>query len=69
MARNIRGNRDGANGGNDSYTVHGRGVVDRQTLVKEVKAGQHPHHHVLTVEGEEYVRDNPDSSTTDNNNR
>ncbi|HBC3412350.1 TPA: DUF3892 domain-containing protein, partial [Vibrio parahaemolyticus] len=39
MAKNIRGNNDGEHGENDSYTIQGRGVVSRETLVDEVNAG------------------------------
>jgi hypothetical protein len=37
--------------------------------VREVKAGKHPDAHVVKVNGREYVRENPDSSTKDNVNR
>ena len=69
MAKNIRGNNDGANGENDSYTIAGRGVVDRKTLVKETRNGNHPKHHVIKVNGEEYVRANPDNKNSNNINK
>ncbi|WP_335899807.1 DUF3892 domain-containing protein [Shewanella algae] len=69
MATNIRGNNDGEHGENDSYTIHGRGVVDRDTLVNEVNNGQHPNHHVVSVNGQEYVRSNPDSTESNNINK
>ena len=43
----INGNGGGANGGNTSYSVKGRGNVSRAKLVKEVKQGKHPDTHVL----------------------
>lgn len=69
MATNIRGNNDGTNGGNDSYTIQGRGVVERNTLVQEVNQGKHPNHHVITVNGQDYVRANPNSNNKDNVNK
>lgn len=66
MAKNIKGNHDGKNGENASYTIAGRGVVSRAALVKEVKAGKHPNHHVYTQDGVQYVRANPDDSNSNN---
>ena len=38
MAKNITGNHDGLKGGNDTYTIQGRGSdMPRKTLVEEVK--------------------------------
>lgn len=69
MAKNIRGNNDGENGENDSYTITGRGVVSRETLVQEVEQGKHPHHHVVNINGEDYVRSNPDRTIGNNVNK
>lgn len=69
MAKNIRGNNDGSNGENDSYTIAGRGVVNRAALVRETHSGKHPCHHVVRVNGEEYVRANPDSQSANNVNK
>lgn len=69
MAKNIRGNNDGSNGENDSYTIAGRGVVNRGTLVQETRNGQHPSHHVVHINGEDYVRANPDSQNSNNVNK
>jgi hypothetical protein len=67
MAKNIRGNADNKNGSNNSYTIHGRGVVSRAKLVKETANGQHPNHHVVkNISGKKSVRANPDK-TKDNN--
>ncbi|HAS6997833.1 TPA: DUF3892 domain-containing protein [Vibrio parahaemolyticus] len=69
MAKNIRGNNDGTNGENDSYSIAGRGVVDRQTLVDETRNGNHPNHHVVRINGEDYVRANPDAKNSNNINK
>lgn len=69
MARNIRGNRDGENGENLTYTIHGRGVVERELLVEEVENGKHPNHSVYEINGTKFVRANPNSSEEDNINR
>ena len=66
MANNINGNGDGPNGRNDSYTIPGRGVVDRDTLVSEVESGRHPNFHTIDVGGESYVRANPDANCDNN---
>ena len=49
--------------------VGNRPNVTRPEAVKEVEAGKHPRAHVIEVENQKYVRDNPDGSTRDNVNR
>lgn len=66
MAIKIRGNQDGKNGENQSYTIHGRGTVSRAQLVKEVKKGMHPHHHVIKVNGVNFARSDANHKRTDN---
>lgn len=66
MAKNIRGNGDGKNGENQSYTVWGRGPVSRAQLVREVRNGQHPNFGIVTVDGTPYVRANPDGQKGNN---
>ncbi|WP_102402232.1 DUF3892 domain-containing protein [Vibrio cyclitrophicus] len=66
MAKNIRGNQDGKNGENQSYTVPGRGEVSRPKMVREVKQGKHENHSIYTREGVEYVRAKPDLSKGNN---
>lgn len=66
MAKNIRGNADGKNRENQSYTIHGRGKISREQAVKEVKENKHPNHHVIIVNGVEYIRANNDSSQDNN---
>ena len=65
----IRGNNDGEGGRNETYRIGPRKNVTRKVAVREVKQGKHPDHHVMTRDGQEYVRDNPDRSTKDNVNR
>lgn len=65
----IKGNRDGKNGRNETYNIGPRKNVPRKTAVKEVKDGKHSGAHVVKINGNEYVRDNPDSSKRDNVNR
>ena len=69
MAVNIRGNRDGENGHNESYTVLGRGTVSRPRLVREVKSGKYPKHTTTKINGVEYVKAKPDYKTKNNVNR
>lgn len=69
MAKNITGNNDGCNGRNESYRIHGRGVVSRTTLVREIESCRHPNHSVYERNGESYVRANPDSSECNNVNK
>ena len=67
MANTIKGNQDGENGENESYTIPGRGSnIPRRTVVREVKKGNHPNHSVYKRDGEEYVRANPDSQKKNN---
>lgn len=65
----IKGNNDGPNGRNETYQIGSRKEVTRAEAVKEVKAGKHPDSHVVKINGNEYVRDNPDDSKKDNVNR
>lgn len=65
----IRGKNDGPNGRNDHYDVGGRKDVPRRNIVAEIKRGEHPGAHVYRRNGNEYARDNPDSSTKDNVNK
>jgi len=69
MAVNIRGNRDGENGHNDSYTISGRGVVPRAKLVREVKLDKHPNHTTTKIGGVEYVKAKPDNQMKNNVNK
>jgi hypothetical protein len=67
MANIIKGNQDGENGENETYSIPGRSSsIPRKTVVKEVKAGQHPNFGIYKREGVEYVRGKPDNTTKDN---
>lgn len=67
MAKNIKGNRDGADGENNTYNISGRGKsIPRDILVKEIKQGKHPDYIVTKIEGKEYVKSKPNSSEKDN---
>lgn len=65
----IIGNNDGKNGRNESYKIGSRKNVSRRVAVREVEQGKHPGAHTVKINGEKYVRDNPDNSTRDNVNR
>ena len=67
MANKIKGNRDGENGENDSYSIPGRGsAIPRTTVVREVRKGLHPKFGIYKRNGEEYVRGKPDNTNKDN---
>lgn len=66
MAKHIRGNGDGKNGENQSYTIPGRGNVPRPQLVHEVEAGKNPDFGIVTRNGTPYVRANPDGRKGNN---
>jgi len=66
MANIIKGNHDGENGRNESYTIPGRGTVPRPNLVREVESGQHLDFSTYRIHGQKYVRANPDSSKDNN---
>ncbi|MDO9056403.1 MAG: DUF3892 domain-containing protein [Sulfuricurvum sp.] len=67
MAKNIKGNHDGAKGGNDTYNIVGRGTnIPRKTIVQEIKQGKHPEHTVTKIDGKEYAKAKPNSSEKDN---
>jgi len=65
----IRGNNDGPGGRNETYNIGKRKNVPRKTVVKEVENGKHPDAHVVKVNDQKYVRDNPDNSKDDNVNK
>lgn len=65
----ITGNGDGENGGNDHYRVGNNRNVPRHQIVTEVDAGLHPGYHTVEIDGESYVRGNPNGSDSDNVNK
>lgn len=66
MARKIKGNHDGPNGANNSYTIPGRGQVSRPQVVREVEQGKHSDFGTYERNGKTYVRGNPDRSKKNN---
>ncbi len=66
---NIKGNQDGPNNRNETYDIGERKNVPKGQVVQEVKDGVHSGYHIYEINGQEYVRDNPDESVTDNVNR
>lgn len=62
----ITGNKDGRNGRNESYNIGSRKNVPRKKAIIEVKKGNHPDYHVFKINGQEYIRDNPDHRKRDN---
>lgn len=69
MAKNITGNQDGLKGGNETYTIHGRGVIPRAQAVEETKRGKHPNHTTTKINGKEYLKAKPNDKIKDNINR
>ena len=65
----IKGNNDGPSGRNETYNIGSRKEVPRKQVVKEIKQGIHKDVHVVKINGQEYARDNPDHSKSDNVNR
>ena len=56
----IIGNNDGPGGRNETYDIGRRKNIPRKTVVREVEQGKHPGAHTVMINGEKYVRDNPD---------
>lgn len=68
MSSRIKGNNDGPNGRNESYTYKGK-TYTRTQMVKRVEQGLHQENTVVTIKGKKYVKDKPDQSKKDNVNR
>lgn len=67
MAKNIKGNHDGLNGGNETYNIQGRGInIPREIIVKEISQGKHPSHIITEINGKKYVKAKPNSKADDN---
>lgn len=69
LAKNITGNNDGESGRNETYTIIGRGVIPRKTLVMEIENGRHPDFSIYEINGEKFVRSAPDSTESNNVNK
>lgn len=66
MAAKIKGNNDGPNGENLSYSVQGRNIP-KNVLIPLVEAGKYPGYHVLTADdGKKWIRGNPDKRKNNN---
>ena len=65
----ITGNGDGQNGSNDSYRIGNRFGVPRTQATNEVELGLHPGYHTVEIDGETFVRGNPNGSSNDNVNK
>ena len=65
----IIGKNDGPGRRNEHYDIGNRKNVPRRNVVAEIKRGEHPDAHIVTVNDREYARDNPDGSKNDNVNR
>jgi hypothetical protein len=67
VANIIKGNQDGPNSENETYTIPGRGSdIPRPVAGSEVKAGQHPNHAIYELNGQQYVRAKSDGRTNNN---
>ena len=67
MANIIKGNKDGKNGENQTYSIPGRGAaIPRSTVVREVKQHKHPNFSTYKRNGIDYVRGIPDSKKNNN---
>ena len=68
LAKIIKGNHDGKNGENKTYTIPGRGSnISRKTLVREIeKKNKHPEHSTYEINGIKYVRGKADNKKNNN---
>ncbi len=66
MAPRITGRRENETGGNTHYKIGKTKIVTRAEGVKMVKNGKLPGYHTVKVNGVNYLRDNPDTSESDN---
>lgn len=68
MANIIKGNHDGENGENKSYTIPGRGSnISGKTLAREIeKENKHPNHEVYKRNGVKYIRGKADNKKNNN---
>lgn len=65
----IVGKNDGPNGRNEHYDIGSNKNVPSRNVVASIKRGELPDAHVVTINGREYARDNPDHRKSDNVNR
>lgn len=70
MTKIIKGNQQGLKGGNNTYTIPGRGSdIPRQTLVKEVNQGNDPKYITTKINGKEYIKAKPNKKINVNVNK
>lgn len=70
MANNISGNNDRPGGGNDSYSIPGRGnKIPRAQVVSEINQGKHTNFSTIKRNGIEFARAKPDNSKSNNVNK
>ena len=66
MALRIIGRREDANGANTHYKLSDGRIVTRQEGVAMCRRGELPGYNIITVDGVDYLRDNPDTRVSDN---
>lgn len=66
MALRITGRREDVNGANTHYRLSDGRIVTRAEAVRMCKLGHLPGYNIITVNGVEYLRDNPDTRESDN---
>lgn len=66
MAKRITGKTKNSTGGCTHYQIDNKIVVTRAEGVKMQKRGELPEYNIITVNGKEYLRDNPDNNKKDN---
>jgi hypothetical protein len=66
MSLRITGRREDANGANTHYRLSDGRIVTRADAVRMCRMGLLPGYNIITVNGVEYLRDNPDTRESDN---
>jgi hypothetical protein len=66
MSLRITGRREDVRGANTHYRLSDGRIVTREEGVRLCRAGLLPDYHIYTLNGVEYLRDNPDTSEKDN---
>lgn len=65
IADNIKAVKENETGRNTHFNVNGQ-IKTRATVVKEIKQGQHPNHHVRKINGIDTPVSNPDKTSNNN---
>lgn len=66
MNLRIVGRKEDENGANTHYKLSDGRIVTRAEAVAMYRRGELPGYHIITVDGIEYLRDNPDTREEDN---